>query len=185
MIAAIIGGGLKAFGIEIPILQSGRRQGLLAIFGLVLLIAAYSVQVSSQPQIASREILIFDTKNDRGVLNNPPQSTEFDISEPHYITYIWNYHWNNGQGATPGNISLRRSDGKVFGPWEVSANDLTSKQNWECKPNVTIPAGRYTIIDSYPTAWSWNDDTKGMGMSKVKGFPVKGTLDVLWHWLGV
>jgi hypothetical protein len=26
--------------------------------------------------------------------------------------------------------------------------------------------------------------TGGAGMAKVKGFPVKGSLDVLWYWLG-
>lgn len=184
IIAAIIGGGLKAFGIEIPTLQSGKRQGLLATFGLILTIAAYYVQAPVQPPITPREIIIFETKNDKGVLNNPPQPTEFNISQPHYITEIWNYHWNDGQGTIPGNISLKRNDGKPFGPWEVNSNDLASKQNWICKPNVTIPAGNYTIVDSDPATWSWNDKTGRMGMSKVKGFPVKGTLDVLWYWLG-
>lgn len=36
MIAAIIGGGLKAFGIEIPVLQSLRRQLALGLFGAIL-----------------------------------------------------------------------------------------------------------------------------------------------------
>jgi hypothetical protein len=44
IIAAIVGGGLKAFGIEIPILQSGKRQVLLAIFGSILIIAGYYAQ---------------------------------------------------------------------------------------------------------------------------------------------
>lgn len=38
IIAAIIGGGLKAFGLEIPILDSWKRQILLAIFGGALLL---------------------------------------------------------------------------------------------------------------------------------------------------
>ncbi|MGX1186678.1 hypothetical protein AB7M29_004357 [Pseudomonas sp. F-14 TE3623] len=36
--AAIVGGGLKALGIEVPLLKSIRRQLLLALFGLVLLL---------------------------------------------------------------------------------------------------------------------------------------------------
>jgi hypothetical protein len=39
LIAAIIGGGLKAFGIEIPVLESGRRQVALGALGAVLLAA--------------------------------------------------------------------------------------------------------------------------------------------------
>lgn len=39
IIAAIVGGGLKAFGIEIPALASGRRQAALGAFGALLLLA--------------------------------------------------------------------------------------------------------------------------------------------------
>jgi hypothetical protein len=41
VIAAIAGGGLKAFGIEIPALASARRQGALGAFGALLLVAAF------------------------------------------------------------------------------------------------------------------------------------------------
>jgi hypothetical protein len=37
VIASIIGGGLKAFGIEIPIFQSVRRQVILLVFGAALI----------------------------------------------------------------------------------------------------------------------------------------------------
>jgi Pentapeptide repeats (8 copies) len=50
IIAAIVGGGLKAFGIEIPVLNSIRRQLLLAAFGAVLVCAPLLnwVRLSSQ-----------------------------------------------------------------------------------------------------------------------------------------
>lgn len=37
LIAAIVGGGLKAFGIEIPLLSSRVRQVVLGLFGLILI----------------------------------------------------------------------------------------------------------------------------------------------------
>ena len=40
MIAAIIGGGLRAFGLEIPVLNSVRRQILLGFFGILLVVAS-------------------------------------------------------------------------------------------------------------------------------------------------
>jgi len=46
IIAAIIGGGLKAFGIEIPLLQSKKRQVLLGILGIILI--GLSISTSSQ-----------------------------------------------------------------------------------------------------------------------------------------
>ncbi|HEY3058734.1 MAG TPA: hypothetical protein VGL99_07150 [Chloroflexota bacterium] len=40
IMAAIVGGGLKAFGVEIPAIQSRVRQGALAALGLVLIVIA-------------------------------------------------------------------------------------------------------------------------------------------------
>jgi hypothetical protein len=173
MIAAIVGGGLRAFGVEIPLLQSAKRQGLLAGFGLILLVAAYAVAERPRQQTAAREILLFDNKNSDGVLNTPSRPAVFSIAEPHHVTSIWDYHWNGGNGATPGNIRLRRQDGKEFGPWEVFAADTESKINWECKPEVTIPAGTYTIVDSDLATWAWNPKTEASGMAKVKGYPAR------------
>ena len=40
VIAAIVGGGLKAFGIEMPVVQSGKRQLALATLGIALLLGS-------------------------------------------------------------------------------------------------------------------------------------------------
>ena len=41
IVAAIVGGGLKAFSIEIHVLESGRRQAALGVFGAILLAAGF------------------------------------------------------------------------------------------------------------------------------------------------
>ena len=102
------------------------------------------------------------------------QTAEFVIEKPFHITDIWNYHYNWGEGTTPGNIGLRRSDGRMFGPWEVTAATTQEKIDWVCKPNTTVPPGTYTVVDSDPQSWSWNSKTGGRGMTKVKGKPVMG-----------
>jgi hypothetical protein len=53
IVAAIIGGGLKAFGLELPVLQSQRRQFLLAAFGFILLIAGLLLQKTAGPSSSS------------------------------------------------------------------------------------------------------------------------------------
>lgn len=50
VIAAILGGGLKAFGLDFPPLASLHRQALLATFGCVLLIAAWLNSPRTQSQ---------------------------------------------------------------------------------------------------------------------------------------
>ena len=111
IIAAIVGGGLKAFGIEIGILRSWKRQGLLAMFGAVMLVTVYVMQRPPTPQPPPVEVLLFDNKNNYRVSNNPPRPAEFKISQAYYVTSVWDYHWNEGEGATAGNIGLRRGDG--------------------------------------------------------------------------
>jgi hypothetical protein len=47
IIAAVIGGGLKAFGIEIPVFPSLQRQVMLAILGVILVVASFHVPNSN------------------------------------------------------------------------------------------------------------------------------------------
>jgi hypothetical protein len=118
--------------------------------------------------------VIFDNTN-KAAVGNSGKSPAFTITRPHLITNIWNYHWNDGRGATPGTISLTRNDGTAFGPWEVtttSGQGGARNVNWECSPDVTIPPGTYSIIDSDPATWSQNDWTQGMRFSRVKGTPL-------------
>jgi hypothetical protein len=49
VIAGIVGGGLKAFGIEIPAFQSVRRQTLLFVFGVVLILIGLPIKLGLQP----------------------------------------------------------------------------------------------------------------------------------------
>src|SRR5258708_32133115 len=91
IVAAIVGGGLKAFGIEIGILRSWKRQGLLAMFGAVMLITAYVIQRAPTPQPSPVEVLLFDTKNNDKDSNNPPRPTELKISPAYYYTFAWTY----------------------------------------------------------------------------------------------
>jgi hypothetical protein len=54
VIAAIVGGGLKAFGMEIPLVNSNKRQLLLSLFGLVLI--AVSIAQGDGPLIREADI---------------------------------------------------------------------------------------------------------------------------------
>jgi hypothetical protein len=47
VMGAIVGGGLEAFGVEVPVLDSVSRQILLAVVGVVLLVASFAVRFRS------------------------------------------------------------------------------------------------------------------------------------------
>lgn len=117
--------------------------------------------------------VIYDNWNTVTVESGPECRPMFTLSGPQMITYIDTYHWNNGQGASPGYISLINGENQTFGPWAASAESASGADNvwWKCLPNETIPAGTYTIVDSQPETWSFNSGS-ACGFAKVEGYPI-------------
>ncbi|SFI31017.1 hypothetical protein SAMN05192551_11165, partial [Tindallia magadiensis] len=116
--------------------------------------------------------LIFDNNNIAGVLNRPTNPTQFTIQQPHQITKIETYHWNNQRGAPAGSIGLQHADGTMYGPWTATARTGyldTPNAYWFVEPNVTIKAGTYTVIDSDPDSWSHNSQSNNEGFARVWG----------------
>ncbi|SEM71928.1 hypothetical protein SAMN04489760_13826 [Syntrophus gentianae] len=118
--------------------------------------------------------VIFDTGNIGGVYNNPGKATVLSISTPHVITLIQDYHWNNAKGSRAGTIALRSSSGATYGPWQTKGTPGQGgvpNAYWTCYPNITLPAGTYTVIDSEPATWAQNSQSDGRGFSRVEGYP--------------
>lgn len=112
--------------------------------------------------------------NVAAVYNQPTAPTTFSLAQPHLVTSIVTYHWNDGKGAVAGTIALKGSDEKVYGPWKASTHPGQGgvvNAYWEVMPNVVIPAGVYTIVDSDPATWSQNKQSGGRGMATVKATP--------------
>lgn len=119
-------------------------------------------------------VQLFNNWNKASVGNGPRAATTFSLKSPATITNITNYHWNNGRGAPAGTISLKGQDGRTYGPWRTRATSGTGgaqNVNWIAEPNVTIPAGNYTVIDSSPSTWSQNSGSGGRGFTQVQGIP--------------
>lgn len=121
------------------------------------------------------EQTLFDNGNVGAVINNPTATTTFTLAVPYGLTYLSTYHWNDGKGTTKaGLLSIQAADGTIFGPWKrVGLPGMGGIKNvtWECHPNVYLPAGTYTVIDSDPTTWSQNAGSGGRGFAKVRGKP--------------
>ena len=85
-----------------------------------------------------------------------------------------NYHWNNGRGSTTGTISLRGGDGRTYGPCRVTGSPGQGgvpNAYWTANPNVTSPAGTYTVVDSEPGTRAQNSESGGAGHARVEGYP--------------
>lgn len=122
------------------------------------------------------EMVLFDNFNILAVQNGGTSPT-FEVLSAITITNIQTYHWNDANGhSSTGTISLKADDGTVYGPWAtVGAEGQGGVPNayWVANPNVTIPAGHYTVIDSDPSTWSQNADSGGEGFVIVYGQAVK------------
>lgn len=121
---------------------------------------------ASGPAAATRQI--FKIGNDGGVMNAPTRPSVFVLDQPTLITELTDYHWNNGRGAPAGTIAIRGEDGRTYGPWRAT---LINGVYWRTSPNVVLPAGRYTVIDSDPATWAQNAGTGGAGMTWAEGAP--------------
>jgi hypothetical protein len=111
---------------------------------------------------------IFDNNNPDAVQNQPTRATEMTLNGSLRIARITTYHWNNGQGAPPGTIALRSSTGEVFGPWQASGEPGQGgvpNAYWVVEPDVILPAGIYSVIDSDPATWAQNGATGGAGIA--------------------
>jgi hypothetical protein len=127
---------------------------------------------TTTPQRAGPEEALFQVKSDGRADNGPTAPTTFGIIEPWNVTEITTYHWNSGRGAMPGTIGLRAQDGTAYGPWSASGlpgQGGVANAYWVVKPNVIIPPGTYTLLDSDPGTWAQNSETLGKGMAWGKG----------------
>jgi hypothetical protein len=103
-----------------------------------------------------------------GSAHNGAAPTTFSVTEPWLVTEIKTYHWNNGNGAAPGTIGLMASDGTDLGTWQADGlpgSGGVTNAYWVINPNIVIPAGTYTVIDSDPGTWAQNSETNGVGMA--------------------
>ena len=120
---------------------------------------------------------VFGTHSDLSVnAGDPPNPTVFTLDEDTIITSVLTYHWNDARGsAGGGKIGLVARDGTRYGPWSLSktADGQGGVPNayWYVEPNIEIPAGTYTVTDSDPSTWSWNEETGGMGVVIIMGIP--------------
>ncbi|QQS31757.1 MAG: tetratricopeptide repeat protein [Acidobacteriota bacterium] len=122
---------------------------------------------------------IFNNGNIYAVYNKPTAPTQFTLNRPYVITSLITYHWNNARGTTqPGTIAVRSSDGRTYGPWRAAGSPGQGgvvNAYWTVKPNITLPAGTYTVIDSDPETWAQNSGSGGRGHVIMRGYPASGT----------
>ncbi len=147
-----------------------------SIGGQVLLTATSVADTSAEATVTimvnaalTPSEFVFNNYNIGGVSNGPTNPTTFNIAATRHILSIEAYHYFNN-GVLPGLLSLRHSDGTVYGPWQTTGapgQGAVSNAYWKCYPDVDIKPGDYTVIDSDPATWSVNAESGESGFIQV------------------
>jgi len=122
------------------------------------------------------EEVLFELASDAAVNDGPHSPTNFSLDRQSIITKIQTFHWNHGKGQKPGTIGLKDEAGKEYGPWQASGMTGTGgvpNVYWVAVTNyLELPPGRYMVVDSDPSTWSNNRETRGRGIAWIYGQPV-------------
>lgn len=86
-------------------------------------------------------------------------------TEPVLITKVRTYHWNNGNGALAGTISICEDElDNVIGTWQAVGRGENGRQNifWEALVDcVMYPGHNYFVKVSDKASWSYNAESEG------------------------
>ena len=120
---------------------------------------------------------LFEGFNTFGVtqqVGGPPTAATFTLNSTAWISEIETYHFNNGNGDVPGTITLQASGGGIFGPFPAqgfsSASTLSNPGTaFIASVNLPIGPGTFTVQDSVPDTWSFNNASNNRGFIRVTG----------------
>jgi hypothetical protein len=105
-----------------------------------------------------------------GVSPGAKRPTIFELDGDFLITQVITYHY--AAGVAPGTIAIESDDGTLYGPWQAAGavgSGGHANSYWWVQPNIVLPHGRYTVIDSDPSTWSTEAVTQGAGIVQIWG----------------
>jgi len=118
--------------------------------------------------------VIFSNGNIALVQNGPRMPTTFSVTNAYKLTWIYTYHYYNN-GKLPGTITLRHSDGTLYGPFKAEGavgQGHVPNAYWFVRPSVEIKPGSYQVIDSDSATWSHNSGSQYAGFVELRGIKV-------------
>ena len=143
-----------------------KKHILIFLLTAALLLAVLPVQAGEE--------LFWSNMNDAPVRNRPTLYKTIKVSEteePILIQRIRTYHWNSGEGAEPGTISVYEGETKI-GTWQAVGRSGYGAANvyWDALVDVIfLPGHSYTIKDSDLASMSYNESSENCGMFEIYG----------------
>ena len=103
------------------------------------------------------DVFTASNHNDTALLNGPSFYPVFTADRGDVLLLsVTTYHWNNGEGSLPGEISVcDLATGTVLGTWQAVNPYVEKDYTWAVYPEIILESGKsYYFIDSDPDTWS-------------------------------
>lgn len=150
---------------------------LALVLGLTLAVPAAAAGAADYP-------IYYTNVNGDAVLDDSmtdEQSYWADFEVPGtdlFLQAISTYHYNGGNGVTPGTISIWDWDTDIcLGEWQATGRD--GNKWWDVFPDITLEGGRwYYVRTSSDATWSFNSKSANQGFVEIRGYDTGGDVPV-------
>lgn len=125
-------------------------------------------------------------------VHNGGTPVQFTLDRKYKITLLYTYHWNNGQGAPGGTITISKPCGSVVASFHTKGLPHAVRPQtpphcgcphepappgnrplyWMVCEDFVLPAGSYRLDDSDHSTWATSPQTHGAGHCLMKGIPM-------------
>ena len=141
------------------------------------LLLALSIAVPAMAANAADYSLYYTNVNTYGVQQGGEDWYWPDFEVPGtdlYVQAVSTYHYNYGNGVTPGWIGIYDWDtDECIGEWQAVGR--AGNQWWDVYPNITLEGGRrYYIVTTDEDCWSYNAKSEYTGFVEVRGYTTGG-----------
>jgi hypothetical protein len=131
--------------------------------------------VAAKTTCQGAQVKLFDNWNVFGVSNGGRPPSFSTAGKAYCLGWVGTYHWNNGNGATPGTIALTKlsGTGAYLPPTHAtgsSGQGGAKNVNWVVYASPAHPVvldGTYTCVDSSRVSWSEDQQSHGYGFCEV------------------
>ena len=140
---------------------------------LFLIVLTLLVSICGIASAITEDEFLWTNMNNDPVKNGTPNFVilVMEEEEPIQLERITTYHWNNGEGAEPGTVSIYLGD-TLLSSWPAVGRSAYGTENvyWDAAVNIILmPGYEYTVRLSDEDSWSYNAASKNCGMIEFYG----------------
>ena len=140
---------------------------------LFLIVLTLLFSICGASSAVTEDEFLWSNMNTDPVKNGTPKylNLVMEEEEPIQLERITTYHWNNGEGAEPGTVSIYLGDA-LLSSWPAVGRSAYGTENvyWDAAVNIILmPGYTYTFRLSDEDSWSYNAASDNCGMIELYG----------------